>query len=77
MVVCIVWLLFCSPGLTLDSSSIEGVVQECLMTSQFDHPHVVGLVGLGVDALNHPLLVMPYMGSDVRSYVRNNVSKYT
>ena len=41
----------------------------------FNHPHVLGLIGVCVDAGPAPFIVMPFMANgSLRSYLRDNRS---
>jgi len=46
-------------------------MKECITTKRFDHPNVLGLIGVSViqkEAI--PLMILPYMhNGDVRSFV--------
>ena len=44
---------------------------------EFDHPHILRLIGIALDKEDMPLVVLPYMRlGDLLSYIRNenNVS---
>jgi len=52
-------------------------VDEALMMNQFDHEHVLNIVGIAFDANSLPMVVLPFMPhGDLLSYIRNehNVS---
>ena len=40
----------------------ENIVEEGLKMSNLDHPNVLGLIGVCVDAGPSPYLIMPFMG---------------
>ena len=40
----------------------ENIVEEGLKMANFDHPNVLGLIGVCVDAGPSPYLIMPFMG---------------
>ena len=38
----------------------------------FDHPHVLGLVGICLDDSNSPYLILPYMeNGDLKNYLKS------
>ncbi len=38
----------------------------------FDHPHVLGLIGICLDPSNSPHLLLPFMeNGDLRTYLKN------
>ena len=44
----------------------------------FDHPHVLGLIGICLDPSNSPHLLLPFMkNGDLRTYLRNRREKST
>ena len=42
---------------------VEEFVEESLKMSRFKHPHVMGLIGVCLDAGSAPYIVMPYMAN--------------
>ena len=46
---------------TSNGDEVKDIVEECLKMQQFDHPHVLQLIGVCVDMGTSPYLVMPYM----------------
>ena len=42
---------------------VEKFVEESLKMSRFKHPHVMGLIGVCLDAGSAPYIVMPYMAN--------------
>jgi len=52
-------------------------VDEALMMTQFDHQHVLNIVGISFDANSLPMVVLPFMQhGDLLSFIRDehNVS---
>jgi len=52
-------------------------VDEALTMTQFDHEHVLHIVGISFDANSLPMVVLPFMQhGDLLSFIRdeNNVS---
>ena len=54
-------LLF-SPG-CFDQQEVDKFVEESLTMSRFKHAHVMGLIGVCLDAGSAPYIVMPYMAN--------------
>ena len=58
----------------VDVSSINATqfIKECVITSQFDHPNVLSLIGVCVNIEDGAIhMVMPFMvHGDIRSYLR-------
>ena len=46
-----------------DQSEFEKFVEESLKMSRFKHVHVMGLIGVCLDAGSAPYIVMPYMAN--------------
>ena len=44
----------------LSSNDVNEVVKESLKMSKFDHPNVMKLIGVHINAENVPYIVMPY-----------------
>jgi len=43
-----------------------------MLMSEFQHPHVLGLIGISLDANNSPYLLLPYMeNGDLREFLKN------
>ena len=43
------------------SNDVKNLVEESLKMSKFDHPNVMKLIGVCIDARETPYIVMPYM----------------
>ena len=56
----------------VSSTNAKQFIKECIITSQFDHPNVLSLIGVCVnveDGIIH--MVMPFMHhGDIRTYLR-------
>ena len=38
----------------------------------FDHPHILRLLGMSIDERGNPMVILPYMANgDLRSYVKD------
>ena len=51
-----------SPGY-FDQMEVDKFVEESLKMSRFKHAHVMGLIGVCLDAGPAPYIVMPYMAN--------------
>ena len=62
--------LFCCAG-AIDKEEVDDLLKESLKMKQFDHPNVMGLMGVCVDAGPNPFLILPFMsGGSLLSYLR-------
>jgi len=53
------------------SEKIEEFINECVITKNFDHPNVLGLIGISIRE-NLPLMLLPYMhNGDVKSFLKS------
>ena len=70
-------LTSCFPVGDFDDVDVNQFVEESLKMSHFKHAHVMGLIGVCLDAGSAPYIVMPYMGNgSLLRYLkkeRNNV----
>ena len=46
-----------------DQMEVDNFVEESLKMSQFKHVHVMGLIGVCLDAGSAPYIIMPYMAN--------------
>ena len=46
-----------------DQEDVERFVEESLKMSRFKHAHVMGLIGVCLDAGSAPFIIMPYMAN--------------
>ena len=46
-----------------DRSKVDSIMDESLKMKHFDHPNVLGLIGVCLDAGPAPYMVMPYMAN--------------
>ena len=53
--------------------NVEDFISECVVMKDFDHPNVLGLVGIYFnDSSGLPLIVLPYMANgDLRTFLRS------
>jgi len=62
--------LQCNIGF-FDQNEINKIMEEGVKMKQFDHPNVMGLIGVCIDAGPAPYIVMPYMvNGSLLSYLR-------
>ena len=60
-----------SAGL-FDPSEVAKTLKECLKIKKFDHPHVMGILGICL-AGQTPYIVMPFMANgSLHSYLRKH-----
>ena len=54
-----------------DQTEIDKIMEESLKMRKFKHPHVMGLIGVCLDAGPAPYIVMPYMANgSLLSYLK-------
>ena len=58
-----VYILFLFPAGDFDDVDVNQFVEESLKMSRFKHGHVMGLIGVCLDAGSAPYIVMPYMAN--------------
>ena len=59
-----------------DQSEVEKFVEESLKMSRFKHTHVMGLIGVCLDAGSAPYIVMPYMANgSLLEYLKKHRNK--
>jgi serine/threonine protein kinase len=46
-----------------DKDKVDSIMDESLKMKHFDHPNVLGLIGVCLDAGPAPYVVMPYMAN--------------
>ena len=54
--------IFLPPG-DFDQVDVDKIVEESLKMSRFKHTHVMGLIGVCLDAGPAPYIVMPFMAN--------------
>ena len=63
-------LIFYSQGFH-DQNDIEQLLEESLKLKSFEHPNVMNLIGVCVDAGPAPYIIMPFMANgSLLSYLR-------
>jgi len=51
---------------------VENFVQEGIIMKNFNHPHVLSLLGLCLGYKKEPMVVLPFMANgDLRSFVKD------
>ena len=51
---------------------LKAFIEESALMCSFDHPHVLGMVGICLDTVQSPYLLLPYMANgDLRTFLRN------
>ena len=51
---------------------LKAFIEESALMCSFDHPHVLGMVGICLDTAQSPYLLLPYMANgDLRTFLRN------
>ena len=49
------------------------LIKECALIHEFDHPNIISLVGICLDAGPSPCIILPFMeNGSLLSYVKNN-----
>ncbi len=58
-------------GESLEDETFEAFLKEGLRMKNFEHPHVLQLLGIAMSTDRYPMVVLPYMANgDLRSYVK-------
>ena len=56
----------------LDQKMVENFVQEGIIMKNFNHPHVLSLLGLCLGFRKEPMVILPFMANgDLRTYVKD------
>jgi len=56
----------------LDQKVIEKFLQEGIVMKNFNHPHVLSLIGLCLGYKKEPMVILPFMANgDLRTYVKD------
>ena len=56
---------------TSDPSNVVKFLEEGLLMKTFDHPNVLGLLGLTFDNDGNPLVVLPFMANgDLKTFLQ-------
>ena len=59
-------------GSSASYAELKGFIEESMLMSEFRHPHVLGLIGISLDANNSPYLLLPYMeNGDLRGFLKD------
>jgi len=59
-------------GADLNQKAVENFVQEGIIMKNFNHPHVLSLLGLCLGHKKEPMVVLPFMANgDLRSFVKD------
>jgi len=53
-------------------NTIRDFIEESALMYSFDHPHVLGLIGISLDENRSPYIIIPYMDNgDLRTFLKN------
>ena len=53
-------------------TELKAFIEESVLMCSFNHPHVLGMVGICLDTVLSPHLLLPYMvNGDLRTFLRN------
>lgn len=56
----------------LDQKMVENFVQEGIIMKNFNHPHVLSLLGLCLGYRKEPMVILPFMANgDLRTFVKD------
>ena len=55
-----------------DGDAIKELIDESLVMKDLDHPNVMGLIGICLDAGPSPLIILPYMEGRYIEEVQKN-----
>jgi serine/threonine protein kinase len=56
----------------LDQKMVENFVQEGIIMKNFNHPHVLSLLGLCLGFRKEPMVILPFMANgDLRTFVKD------
>ena len=51
----------------------QTLIRECVLMHRLDHPNIISLIGLCLDAGPSPYIILPFMeNGSLLSYVKNN-----
>jgi len=65
-------LLHVTESTYVNSLDAKHFLEEALRMREFDHPHILRLIGIALDKEDLPLVVLPFMKhGDLLSYIRN------
>ena len=66
------YLLVLDTGERLEQHTVEAFLKEGVIMKNFNHPHVLRLLGVCVNDQENPMVILPYMANgDLRSYVKD------
>ena len=53
-------------------NELKAFIEESALMCSFNHPHVLGMVGICLDTVQSPYLLLPYMANgDLRTFLKN------
>ena len=60
------------PDSSASYSELKGFLEESTLMCEFNHPHVLGLIGISLDSNHSPYLLLPFMeNGDLREFLKN------
>ena len=69
---------FEAKSMNAESSNFEELLHECKWMKDFNHPNVLTLLGICIDAGPSPYVVMPFMThGSLKTYLKDNKSELT
>lgn len=65
-------------GNNFNQEAIESFLAEGVIMKDFNHPHILRLLGMSIDERGNPMVILPYMANgDLRSYVKDKTRSFT
>lgn len=72
------YTIFLCPAANVSLSDITELMEESVKMKEFNHPNILNLIGVCVDADPAPYIVMPYMeNGSLLSYLKRERPKLT
>ena len=60
-----------------DQAAVDSLMEESIKMKSFDHPNVLGLIGVCIDAGPAPYIVIPYMSDgSLLNYLKHNRNRF-
>ena len=71
-ITCLTLVFFLTIDSDLDQKMVENFVQEGIIMKNFNHPHVLSLLGLCLGYRKEPMVILPFMANgDLRTFVKD------